>query len=102
DSSLLFDERNLALFPKDENGDILYGIEMGGGRIWRPRDVNFQLVFPTETESRTFVASLPSELGERAVASAYAGADGYRWQVRVTAAMMPSHGNVTALEERLR
>lgn len=99
ESESLFGKRDAALFPDDENGDVLFGIAVRGGDLITPKEVDFCHVFPSEFAARSFASGLPDS-GEVAM-EPYDGAAGFTWQVRVTRRMIPTHRNITAHEAQL-
>ncbi len=99
ESESLFGKRNYALFPADENGDVLFGIAGRAGDLISPKAVDFCHVFPSESHARSFASELPNS--DEIAAEPYDGAEGFTWEVRVTRTMVPTHDNITAHERDL-
>lgn len=99
DGMLLFGRRNEAVFPKTENGDVLYRMAEGGDSLWIGRDVHFSFVFPTEKDAAAFATELRRGRIHGTV-SKYDGAVGFSFQVEMKIFLVPSHDNVTTIEAR--
>jgi hypothetical protein len=87
-------------FPDDENGKCLKAMQERGDDLSIPRDVNFSFLFDNEEDARLFCAQATS--GE--LRAKYKHVDdefGVSWDVTVTRFMIPSHKDITRLEEEL-
>lgn len=99
DGDLAIGRRNSALFPEDENGEVLYRIARSGDDLCIERPINFSVVFPSATARREFLERL---LGEGLKGKPETGNPDYEpWDVTVTEVMLPTHANITAFEKRL-
>jgi hypothetical protein len=99
ESESLFGKRNHALFPDDDNGDVLFGIAGRAGDLITPKAVDFEHVFPSEFAARSFASELPDS--DEIAIEPYDGAEGFTWEVCVTRTMLPTHNNITAHERDL-
>ena len=90
---------DVIIFPNDENGDVLRRMQAGGDDLSRPRNIDFFFAFETERQAREFAAQAAALPGLQADASPYE--ERQRWQVCVTRNMVPSHAEITALEQSL-
>ena len=84
DSSLLFGDRNMVLFPDDDNGGVLMQMAANGDQMWRSRDIDFLITFPSEAQAML--------LGEGLMTGA---------TVTVTRPLIPTHPNLTVAEASL-
>jgi len=84
DSSLLFGDRNMALFPDDENGGVLMQMAANGDQMWRARAIDFLVTFPNELAA--------AQMGEGVMTGA---------TVTVSRPLIPTHANLTLAEESL-
>jgi hypothetical protein len=99
ESESLFGKRNHALFPDDENGDVLFDIAVRGGDLITPKEVDFSHVFSSEFAARSFASELLDS--DEIAIEPYDGAKGFTWEVCVTRKMLPTHNNITAHETDL-
>ena len=83
----------------DENGDVLAQMQAMGDNLDIPRDMNFAFVFGTQSEAERFVAFITGDPEFEAEASSDQASK--IWQAEVTHFMMPTHGAITELEDRL-
>jgi hypothetical protein len=100
DGDLAIGRRNEDVFPRTENGDVLYRMAQSGDRLWIPREVDFSFIFASERGARAFANRLANE-GLKVEVSEYDGARGYARQVEVTKHMLPTHTLISDFEERL-
>ena len=96
----LFGQRNLKVFPEDLTGDILYKALLDGDNLFLPRDIDFALVFPSQSEAVRFIETADFE-GCEASYEPYDGAPGFTWQVEVTRFMHATHQAITQFEREL-
>jgi hypothetical protein len=97
DGDLVIGRRNVAVFPEDENGDILYRMARSGDDLCIKRVINFSVVFRTTGARRKFLRSLQEEgLEARPEEGSRRARD-----VTVTKIMLPTHETITAFERRL-
>lgn len=100
DSGLLRGERDPALFPDDENGDVILRMALHGDRIWRARPMDFAVLLPDEAAADAFAAALPPG-AEAESWPAEDPEDGLTWEVNVVREMVPSHAAITLFESAL-
>jgi hypothetical protein len=100
-SSLLLGKRNAALFPDDHNGDVLFDLAKRGDLLWRVREVDFSLVFPSRGDAATFMSLVAVDSTLTCKISRYDGAKGFSWQAEVTKVMTLSHPAIGAVEQKL-
>ena len=86
-------------FPNDENGDVLRKMEKRGDVLSKPRDINFYFAFSVEHQANHFAEQVQLTTGLRAETSRYEERN--MWQVCVTRHMIPTHQEITALENSL-
>ena len=96
ESESLFGKRNHAVFPDNENGDVLFDIAVRGGDLISLKEVDFCHVFPSEFAARSFASGLLDS--DEITIEPYDGAEGFIWEVCVTRRMLPTHNNITAHE----
>lgn len=88
-----------ATFPNDETGELLRLMQEQGDDLTRARDVDFFLVFETRDEAQAFLdlADLGPEF--RTGLSRYEKTR--KWQVTLTAQMVPVYAEIVALEKQV-
>jgi hypothetical protein len=87
-------------FPSDENGDILRQMAAQGDDFSKPRDINFSFVFPTESDGKAFVEQVQAMPGLKAEGPSFPD-ELKKWDTTVTKNMLPTHQDITALEQSL-
>ncbi|WP_313344456.1 ribonuclease E inhibitor RraB [Stenotrophomonas sp.] len=92
--------RDPALYPDDENGDVLWKMLQDGDDLSVAREVDFAVIFPDEDAALRFsVHLLRNE--QKVSFSAYEGNDDFPWQVLAHPLMVPTHGNISGFEALL-
>jgi hypothetical protein len=86
-------------FPSDENGDVLKRMLEQGDDLSKPRDINYSFVFATEENARAFTNQVQTTTGLKTELSRYE--ERKMWDTTVTKNMIPTHQDVTALEQSL-
>jgi hypothetical protein len=89
------------LHPNDDNGDVLRRLEADGDDLSRPRDIDFNVVFPKERPANEFAQHL-REKGYRAIVELENVRESHPWGVRVVKNMIPTHSGITAFEQGLQ
>ena len=85
-------------FPNDVNGDVLRRMEAHGDVLSEPRNINFHLVFPTRSQAIGFIEVIPDkDLQLQLIWYA----ENKCWECTVVKYTVPTHRNITALEDRL-
>lgn len=92
--------RDLSLFPDDENGDVLWNMQEDGDDLSIPREVDFSVIFPTEDAALKFAVLLLKD-EQKVSFSKYDGNDELPWQVQAHPIMEPTHENITGYEAQL-
>lgn len=87
-------------FPSDENGDILRKMLSQGDDLSKPRDINYSFVFSAESEGKAFVEQVQVMPGLKTEGPRYAD-ELKKWDTTVTKNMLPTHEDITALEQSL-
>ena len=88
-------------FPGDENGDVLRRMRDSGDDLSKPRDIDFTVVLPGETQAET-LAALFRKQGLEAVVDCANVVPGLPWEVVVSKFMVPAHGAITEFENVLQ
>jgi hypothetical protein len=88
------------VYPDDANGDVLRRMEAAGDDLARPREVDLNVVFPTENVAEQF-ANHFSALGFAASVEFGKVVQDLPWEVVVKKHMVPSHSEVGSFEEVL-
>jgi hypothetical protein len=88
-------------FPDDENGDVLRRMQRNGDDFAVARDVDFSVVFPSDTAAREF-ADRFGRLGFKVSVGESNCDKGRPWDVTVTKHMPLSHAGITEFEETLQ
>ena len=97
-------KRDYKEFPDDDNGNVLWHFRTKGDALTEPREIDFTIIFPTEEAAVEFaVTCLRSgfkvELEESPEEERQA--DGLDWSVTVHTHAVPTHTDITALEQSL-
>jgi hypothetical protein len=87
-------------FPDDENGDVLRRMLRGGDDFTKPRDINFSIVFPSESAAEEFAGHF-IQLGFKVSVQESNCVPELPWDVTVTNFMLPTHAEITEFEETL-
>ena len=87
-------------FPDDENGDVLRRMQDGGDDFTKPRDIDFSVVFPSESSAGAFADHFRLT-GLKAAIQEWEAERELPWDVTVTRHMLPTHAGITGFEETL-
>jgi hypothetical protein len=90
--------RDVAAYPRDENGDVLWGMHRRGDRLDQARDVDFFFIFPNEKPAEQFCAAA-REQGWRVALCWFE--EKHAWDATCTMHMKPTHTHVTQCEHSL-
>jgi hypothetical protein len=85
-------------FPDDENGNVLRSLIKRGDPLTEPREINFHFLFPTRSQAIGFIEILPDKALRHEI-SWYAERE--VWQITVVKHMIPTHQEITELENHL-
>ncbi len=88
------------LYPDDENGDVLRRLEAGGDDLTRPREVDFNVVFPAGNVAEQFADHF-RVLGYVVSVELGQVVEDFPWEVVVKKYMVPSHNEIGSFEEAL-
>jgi hypothetical protein len=95
-----FKQDAVSTFPRDENGDVLRRMMSQGDDLSKTRDINYSFVFSAEPEAKAFVEQVQATTGLKTEGPRYE--DGLKkWDTTVTKDMIPTHQDITALEQSL-
>lgn len=86
-------------FPNDENGDVVRRMQESGDDLSQPRDIEFQFVFGIEQKAKDFALQVRSTYSLTAEPSRYE--ERKIWQTTVMKHMLPTHHDISALEQSL-
>jgi hypothetical protein len=89
----------MTAFPNDANGDVLRRMQAGGDDLTKPRDIDFEFVFTTEQRAKDFADQVRSGQNLKPETSRYEKRN--MWQTTVTKHMLPTHQDITAVEQML-
>jgi len=92
--------RDYTQFPADENGDALWHMAESGDNLDKPREVDFAIIFPTETAALEFAVQLLRD-GQKVSFGPYDGDSEHPWQVYAHRVLLPTHAAITAIETDL-
>ena len=87
-------------FPDDENGDILRRMLRDGDDFTKPRDIDFSVVFPSDSAAEEFAEHF-FRLGFKISVQKSDCKPELPWDVTVTNFMLPTHDGITKFEETL-
>lgn len=93
-------ERDLTIFPQDDNGEVLWRISQRGIDLTEDREIDFAVVFRTKESALKFgILALQNEV--KVSFSSYEENEEFPWQIYVHPVMEPSHENITEFETSL-
>lgn len=87
--------------PNDDNGDVLRRLEADGDDLSRPRDIDFNVVFPDEMRAQEFAEQI-RERGYKATITLENVVETHPWGVRVVRNMVAAHSEITEFEQDLQ
>lgn len=86
-------------FPADATGDVFRSMRDDGDDLSKPRDIDFNHVFPKEEDASRFAEAARRE-GYAKVSFSYAE-ELKAWDARVQIFMLPTYAGVTEEESKL-
>ena len=86
------------VFPDDENGEVLLRMQRDGDDLTKPRDIDFSIVFPTESAAVEFADHFRHR-GFKVSVKTWDGKSDLPWDVTITQNMLPAHAGISNLEE---
>lgn len=87
-------------FPDDENGNVLRTMASRGDKLDQPREIDFNVIFPSEDQALAFAITLLRG-GAKVSFSDYEENEEMPWEVTVHPVMVPNHADITAFETML-
>lgn len=90
--------RDLALFPRDENGDVLWGMHRAGDDLQKARDMDFFFMFSHKGTAERFGA-IAEQQGCRVTLSWFE--EKQVWDATCTMRITPTHARVGQMENLL-
>ena len=90
--------RDLTVFPRDENGDVLWGMHRAGDDLHKARDMDFFFIFLDQGTAQRFGA-IAEQRGFRVALSWFD--EKQVWDATCTIRIAPSHAHVTQMENVL-
>jgi Regulator of ribonuclease activity B len=87
--------------PNDDNGDALRRLEAEGDDLSRPRDIDFNVVFPDEIRAKEFAQQFQRE-GYRTTLRLANVVKTHLWEVVIVKNMIPTHSGITDFERELQ
>ena len=90
-------DRDLSIFPTDEDGDILWGMRLAGDDLTASRDVNFSVLFEAESNADSYAAEMREAAFEVQVDECLETYEIPAWEAVTTTHVVPSHERIAAL-----
>jgi hypothetical protein len=95
-------KRDYSQFPEDDNGEVLWQLRCEGDALTEPRELDFTVILPSEEAATEFAAlCLRSGFKVEMEESEEHHEDGLDWNVTVYTCAVPTHADITALEQSL-
>jgi hypothetical protein len=95
-------ERDYKQFPDDDNGEVLWRLRSQGDALTEPREIDFSVVMPSEDAALEFaVTCLRSGFKVELAEADEHHEDGLDWEVFVYTDAVPTHSDITMLEDAL-
>jgi hypothetical protein len=95
-------ERDYGQFPDDDNGAVLWRFRTQGDDLSEPREIDFSVILPSEEAALEFaVACLRSGFKVELAEADESQEDGLNWEVTVYTEAVPTHADITMLEDAL-
>lgn len=87
-------------FPQDENGDVLRRMAENGDNQNIPRNIDFQVILPSEEAAENFAGEVRS--WDYSATVEFPGCvPELPWEVHVVRHMLPTHEGITLFEQEL-
>lgn len=93
-------ERDLALFPDDNNGHALWQMLQEGDDLNQAREIEFSVIFPNEELALKF-GHLLLENNQKLSFCPYQESDEFPWEVTAYPEMPASYENISAYQNLL-
>lgn len=92
--------RDLSLFPNDSAGDFLWQMEQSGNDLEEPREVEFSVLFPSQTLALQF-GQLLLENNQKLSFTPFQDNEEYPWEITAYPEMPLNYENITSYQELL-
>ncbi|MEW6992338.1 ribonuclease E inhibitor RraB [Colwelliaceae bacterium 6441] len=90
-------ERDLTLFPKDNNGDALWQMLQDGDDLTQVREIEFSVIFPTEELALKF-GHLLLENNQKLSFCSYQENEDFPWEITAYPEMAATYENLSAYQ----
>jgi hypothetical protein len=90
-----------ALFPDDDNGEVLRRMQESGDDLAKARDMDYTVVLPDKAAAQEFGDHF-HKLGYRVSAKRSNTVPQLPWDVVVVKSMLPTHAGITQFEQELQ
>lgn len=95
-------KRDYTQFPEDDNGNVLWQLRSEGDALTEPREIDFTVILPSQQAAIEFaVICLRSGFKVEMEQSEEHHEDGLDWDVTLYTNAVPTHSDITALEQSL-
>lgn len=93
-------ERDITLFPNDNNGDALWKMLQDGDDLTEHREIEFSVIFPSEKLALQF-GQLLLENNQKLSFCPFPDSDEYPWEITAYPDMPATYENITAYQHLL-
>jgi hypothetical protein len=90
-------ERDLALFPNDNNGDALWQMLLDGDDLSQAREIEFSVIFPEQALALKF-GHLLLENNQKLSFCSYQESEEYPWEITAYPDMPATYENLVAYQ----
>jgi hypothetical protein len=90
--------REFSLFPRDENGDVLWGMHRNGDDLTKERKMDFFFIFPNKDLAQRF-CERAKQYGFHTSLSYFE--EKHAWDAECSVNLIPTHARVTSVESQL-
>lgn len=87
-------DRDLAKFPTDQNGNMLWHMEVEGDNLNRSREIQFSVIFPSQEKALKFGQLLLAN-NQKLSFCPYLENPEHPWEITTYPEMSPSYDNIT-------
>ncbi|QOL25706.1 ribonuclease E inhibitor RraB [Thalassotalea sp. LPB0316] len=94
-------ERDLAVYPDNETGDLLWSLVEAGVDLGQPYEVEFSVIFEQEQQALNF-GRLLLENNQKLSFSPYNGSDSHPWEITAYPSMPLSIENIDGYTQLLQ
>lgn len=93
-------DRDLALFPSDNIGDALWKIQQAGDDLEKVREIEFSVLFPSQTLALQF-GQLLLENSQKLACTPFQNNEELPWEITAYPEMALSYDNISAYQTLL-